>query len=170
MLAHMHAINQPIRPGHAALRQGRRSISGHAYLVTTTTFERQPWFSRWPVGAAVARELGGKRLWRDNHVHAWVLMPDHMHILLTLGRGESLSHLLARVKAVTARTARVVAQMDGHVWASAFHDHALRREEQIAIVGRYIIANPVRAGLVETPWQWPFWDTEWLHEPMTGDF
>lgn len=145
-------------------------MPGQTYLVTTTTFAQRPWFASWLVGAAVARELGGGRLWRDNHVHAWVLMPDHMHILLTLGDGESLSHLVARVKAVCARTARVVTKSDDGIWASAFHDHALRRDEQPAIAARYIIANPVRAGLVETPWQWPFWDSEWLPEPGSDDF
>ncbi len=158
------------RPGHAALRRGRCSMRGHTYLVTTTTFARRPLFAPWLEGAAVAREIGGSRLWRDNPVHAWILMPDHMHVLLTLGSGESLSHLMARVKAVSARAAAVVTKSDSRVWASAFHDHALRRDEQVAMAARYIVANPVRAGLVETPWQWPFWDSEWLPEPGSGDF
>jgi len=161
----MNQASRSSPPGHAALRRGRCSIPGQVSLVTTTTFARQPWFARWPVGAAVARELGGSRLWRDNHLHAWVLMPDHMHVLVTLGSGESLSHLMGRVKAVSARIARAVTKSDGRIWASAFHDHALRRDEQVAVAARYIIANPARAGLVETPWQWPFWDSEWLPEP-----
>ena len=156
-------------PGHAALRRGRCSVPGQAYFVTTTTVLRRPWFWRWVVGAAVAREIGGSRLWRDNHVHAWVLMPDHMHVLLTLGSGESLSHLMARVKAVSARAAAVVTKSDSRIWASAFHDHALRRDEQVAMAARYIVANPVRAGLVETPWQWPFWDSEWPPEAGSDD-
>ena len=165
----MNQTSLSSHPGHAALRRGRCSTPGQTYLVTTTTFARQPWFALWPVGAEVAREFGGRRLWRDNHVRAWVLMPDHVHILLTLGSSKPLSHLMARVKAVCARTARVVTKSDSCIWASAFHDHALRRDEQVAIVARYIIANPVRAGLVETPWLWPFWDSEWLPEPGSGD-
>lgn len=151
-------------PGHAALRRGRCAIPGQVYLATMATIARQPWFARWPVAAAVARELGARRLWRGNSPHAWVLMPDHMHILLTLGSDESLSHLMARVKAVSARTARSVMKSDDRTWANAFHDHALRRDEQVAVAAQYIIDNPVRAGLAENRWQWPFWDSEWLPE------
>ncbi|MGH8189977.1 MAG: REP-associated tyrosine transposase [Rhodanobacteraceae bacterium] len=152
-------------PGHAALRRGRCSIPGQVYLVTTTTFARQPLFARWPVGVAVAREVGGRRLWRGNQLHAWVLMPDHMHLLLTLNSDESLSHLMTRVKAVSARAARSVTKSDARIWADAFHDHALRRDEQVAVAAGYILDNPVRAGLVDDRWRWSFWDSEWLSEP-----
>jgi REP element-mobilizing transposase RayT len=91
-----------------------------------------------------------------------------MHVLVALGSGESLSHLMGRVKAVSAQIARAVTKSDCRIWASAFHDHALRRDELVAVAARYIIANPVRSGLVETPWQWPFWDSEWLPEPGSG--
>ena len=156
---HRHVLRQP---GHAALRRGRCSISGQTYLLTTTTAKRVPWLSRWRVACAVAREIGGNRLWRDNTLHAWVLMPDHMHLLVSLGPSESLPQLVARVKSVGARAARVVAPDTQPFWANAFHDHALRRDEQIETVARYIVANPVRAGLVDSPWAWPFWNSEWL--------
>jgi len=156
---HPNASTRP--PGHAALRHGRRSLSGQTCLITTTTASRRPWFARWPIAATVARELGSDRLWRDNHVNAWVLMPDHMHILLTLGASESLPHLMRRIKSVTSRQARRAAPCSQPLWADAYHDRAIRRDEDIARAARYIIANPVRAGLVETPWAWPFWDSQW---------
>lgn len=156
-------------PGHAVLRHGRRSITGQAYLVTTVTANRQPWMTSWLVARAVAREVGGRRLWRGSRVHAWVLMPDHMHVLLTLGDDESLSHLMNRVKSVSARAAHTVTESAQPVWTGAFHDHALRRDEDIAIAARYVITNPVRAGLVDTIWNWPFWDSEWLPEPGTAE-
>ncbi|HLR77950.1 MAG TPA: transposase [Burkholderiaceae bacterium] len=87
-------------------------------------------------------------------------MPDHMHILLTLGASESLPHLMRRIKSVTSRQARRAAPCSQPLWADAYHDRAIRRDEDIARA-RYIIANPVRAGLVETPWAWPFWDSQW---------
>ncbi|HEU0277230.1 MAG TPA: transposase [Rhodanobacteraceae bacterium] len=152
-------------PGHAALRRGRRSIPGQAYLLTTATASRRAWFANWPVAVAVARELGTSRLWRSHHVHAWVLMPDHLHVLVTLGNAETLPQMMGRVKAVTARSALAVVRSAAPLWAGAFHDHALRSDEQLAVAVRYIIANPVRAGLVASPGSWPFWDSEWLPEP-----
>jgi REP element-mobilizing transposase RayT len=140
-------------------------MPGQTYLVTTATASREPWFARWPVAIAVARELGGKRLWRDSHNQAWVLMPDHKHVQLTLGKSESLSHLIARVKAVSARAARTATVCRRPFWARAFHDHAVRSDEQAVAAARYIIANPVRAGLVDSLWAWSFWDSQWLPEP-----
>jgi REP element-mobilizing transposase RayT len=151
-----------MRPGHAALRRGRYSSSGQTYLVTTTTLDRRPWLTPWPVAIAVAREIGGARLWRDNHVHAWVLMPNHMHVLVTLGASESLSHLMSRVKAVTTGAAHGVTASSQPFWARAFHDRALRRNEDVRRSARYVIANPMRAGLVHAIGDWPFWDCEWL--------
>ena len=96
-------------------------------------------------------------------------MPDHMHVLLTLGQTESLSHLMARVKAVSARIAHAVMVPRSRFWSSAFHDHAIRTDEQVVAAAHYIIANPVRAGLVDTLWAWSFWDCHWLPEPGTDE-
>ena len=147
--------------GHRSLRYGRRSIAGQAYLVTTVTSGRRRVFRDWPVAAAVARELQASRLWRDHCLHAWVLMPDHLHVLVTLGKSESLERLVSRVKAVSAGTAHCAMRCSGAVWPRAFHDHAVRRDENLRAAALYVIANPVRAGLVDTVWSWPFWNTEW---------
>lgn len=156
-------------PGRAALRRGRRSIPGQTYLVTTATLDRRPWLALWPVALAVAREIGVDRLWRTHRVHAWVLMPDHKHVLLTLGGKESLSSVIRRVKAVSARAAHGVTASKLPFWAGSFHDHALRHEEDVAVAARYLVANPVRARWVDSIWQWPFWDCAWLPEPGAAD-
>jgi REP element-mobilizing transposase RayT len=50
----------------------------------------------------------------------------------------------------------------GKLWQPAFFDHALRKEENIQQVARYIVANPLRAGLVENIEDYPHWDAIWL--------
>lgn len=85
-----------------------------------------------------------------------------MHILLTLGQTESLPHLMARVKAVTAGVARKAAPLALPVWAAAFHDHALRQGEAVRSAANYVIANPVRAGLATDIGAWPYWSADWL--------
>jgi putative transposase len=50
------------------------------------------------------------------------------------------------------------------VWQRGFHDHALRKEEDIVSVARYIVANPVRDGLVRRIGDYPHWDAVWLGE------
>lgn len=149
-------------PGHRALRRGRCSLPGHAYLLTTVCADREPLFGDWPCASAVAATLAEAGLWRDARLECWVLMPDHLHALVTLG-DEALPQLACRIKAVTSGVANRVLQRQGRpVWARGYHDHALRREADLRAVARYVIANPLRAGLAETPGGYPYWDASWL--------
>lgn len=73
-----------------------------------------------------------------------------------------LSRNIGRAKALAARAwRRYVHGMP--LWAPGFHDHALRREESIVDAARYIVLNPVRAGLVRCAGDYPFWDAVWLN-------
>ena len=154
--------NAAKRPGHRALRRARCSLPGHAYLLTTVCARRAPLFRDWACASAVAATLAEARLWRGVQLECWVLMPDHLHLLVTLG-SEALPQLMRRVKAVTSGAAsRVPGSAPGPVWSRGYHDHALRREEDLRAVARYVIANPLRAGLVAAPGDWPYWDARWL--------
>lgn len=51
---------------------------------------------------------------------------------------------------------------EGALWQTAFHDHALREEEDLHEIARYVVANPLRAGLVESLLEYPHWDAVWL--------
>ncbi len=48
------------------------------------------------------------------------------------------------------------------LWQKGFHDRALRREEDLVTVARYVVANPLRAGLVEKLGDYPLWDAIWV--------
>jgi len=93
---------------------------------------------------------------------AWVLMPDHAHWLLQLGERDSLPAVVTRLKCATARTVNRTLGRQGHLWGRAFHDHALRDERKLLATARYIVANPLRAGLVARIGEYPFWNTAWL--------
>ena len=93
---------------------------------------------------------------------AWVLMPDHLHSLLQLGERDKLDAEVSRLKSASARQANRVLHRAGEVWAYAFHDHALRSDEDMQGVARYVVANPVRAGLVARVGDYPFWNAVWL--------
>ena len=149
-------------PGHHALRMGRRSLPHQVYLLTLVTQRRRRHFGHFDVAHAVARELGGRHLWRNHAVHAWVLMPDHAHLLCELAGDESLPCLVSRIKAVTATLGNSVLGRKGTFWARGYHDHALRNQENLRTAVRYLVANPLRAGLVDSPWDWPFWNSRWI--------
>jgi putative transposase len=152
----------PPHPGHAALRRGRASLPGQVYLVTFATEGRHPLFADPSLATAAARALADPRLWPASRLLCWVLMPDHWHGLLELGRLDSLEVRIGLLKSNTARVVRRQRPEVARVWARGYHDHALRAEESMQAVARYIVLNPVRAGLVRRVGEWPYWDAVWL--------
>jgi putative transposase len=138
------------------LRIGRYSEQGRIYLVTAVTKNRIPWFrDLWKARCQVCcmREAQQRGL---ADTLAYVLMPDHLHWLMSLGGVRSLSTVVGGVKSTSAHHL-------GHcIWQPGFHDHALRQEEDLVDVARYVVANPLRAGLVKSLRDYPYWDSVWL--------
>jgi putative transposase len=85
-----------------------------------------------------------------------VLMPDHVHLLLSFREMEFYAKVIGNWK-------RWVARNCGIVWQENFFEHRLRKEENLDQKGQYLINNPVRAGLVADSKEWPyFW------QPLPG--
>ena len=87
-------------------------------------------------------------------------MPDHFHGLLQLAEGENLSVIIKRLKGVSARALNN--EPGKTFWQPNFYDRALRKDENRAQVARYVVANPLRAGLVTNIGDYPHWDSVWL--------
>ncbi|WP_207883697.1 transposase [Pseudomonas sp. 30_B] len=152
----------PYVPGNRALRKGRSSIPGSVYLITVTTEHRAAVFIDFNRACVASSSFTRPSVLGRNRLLAWVLMPDHVHWLLQLGNGEDLAKSVGRMKAVSAREVRRKRGWQDAVWASAFHDRTLRREEDLVAIARYVVANPLRAGLVRAVREYPFWDAVWL--------
>lgn len=150
------------RPEHQALRKGRVSLPNHVYLITTTTVNWQRFFDEFNAGCAATRCFENTEVLGDARMLAWVLMPDHAHWLLLLGEKDELGIVVNRLKSSSSRLANRVIDRHGTLWAPACHDHALRAEEDLHNVARYIVANPLRAGLVKRIGDYPFWNAIWV--------
>jgi len=157
-----HAL--PPKAGHLALRQGRVSLIGQVYVVTTVTRHRVPWFTDFDAAAAAARCFTRTDVLRGHGMLTWVLMPDHVHWLLRVEHDEPLAALVNRLKSASARAANRPLSRHGPLWAPAFHDHAVRSDEALTAVAAYIVGNPIRAKLAARPGDYPFWDSIWLPE------
>jgi REP-associated tyrosine transposase len=145
------------------LRKGRVSIPGQIYLVTTVTHKRQPLFHDFHTGRIVVDSL--RQLEQRYRVGsmAFVVMPDHLHWLFSLGDTFNLSQVIGNLKRCSAyRINRRCGRAGMPVWQRGFHDYALRKDEDIFHVARYIVANPLRAGLVSRIGDYPLWDAKWL--------
>ncbi len=143
------------------LRKGRVEHTGMAYHVTTVTRDRIDCFASLENGRKVVREL--MVLQREGRAETlcYVLMPDHLHWLMILHEGR----LPDAVKLLKGRSARAIGTA---IWQPNYYDHAVRHDEDLQKMARYIVANPLRAGLVERIEAYPLWDAVWLDETLSG--
>jgi REP element-mobilizing transposase RayT len=145
---------------YSDLRKGRVSQSGLVYHVTTVTQNRTAYFSSLDKGREVVRQL--MKLQAEGRVETlcYVLMPDHLHWLMVLHVGE-LSEVVQLLK---GRSAHALGQA---IWQSNYFDHALRQDEDLRKMARYIVANPLRAKLVERIGDYALWDAVWLEDTLS---
>lgn len=97
---------------------------------------------------------------------AFVVMPDHVHWLIHLGR-LPLQDLMRDVKSYSGFYVKQSIQRRDEatpvvIWQTGYHDHALRKEERVQDVARYLVMNPVRAGIVKSVREYSLWDAQWL--------
>lgn len=148
-------------PRSCQLRTGRVSEPARVYLLTATVEGRETVFADFFLARLLVAEL--RSVHEDGLVDslAWTVMPDHFHWLLTLNNC-SLSTVMRRVKGRSARRIHAALGRQGKLWQYGFHDRALRREDDVLPTARYIVANPIRAGLVSRVGDYPHWDARWL--------
>ena len=149
------------KPHAVALRRGRFSESGRVYLLTAVLSEQEPLLKNFTLGRLLVAELRDAHENGLAHSLAWVVMPDHLHWLVQL-ESTTLNELMRRVKGRSARRINQRLSRTGPLWQPGFHDRALRQDEDLRAVARYVIANPVRAGLVKRVADYPLWDAVWL--------
>ncbi|KAB0483142.1 REP element-mobilizing transposase RayT [Pseudomonas reinekei] len=151
----------PDLPASNRLRIGRYAESNRIYLITTNTRDREPIFKDFNSGRAVVNQFRCAQDQGFANSLAWVVMPDHFHWLVELQQG-SLCDLMQRTKSMSTKAVNQFTGRKVTLWQKGFHDRALRREEELVKVARYIVANPLRAGLVEKLGDYPLWDAIWV--------
>ena len=132
-------------------------LGGEAFLLTCRTAHRlavfgDPVLARIALGAIrVGAEQTGAQLW------AAVVMPDHVHALVSAAPGKSALDVGACFKRLTTLSAREQG-VSGAIWQRRIHDRGVRTafEGNMEAAVRYVLENPVRADLVE---DW----SEWQH-------
>ena len=94
---------------------------------------------------------------RDYHLDCFTIMPNHVHMVFTLlPGGPDMAAIMHRIKGFTASKANSLLGRKGPFWQGESFDHVVRSQSALLKTVRYILENPVKAGLV-TRWQdWPF--------------
>jgi REP element-mobilizing transposase RayT len=157
----MNIPTSPVTPHAHDLRKGRFSEPGNTYLLTAVVHKRRPIFTDWSIGRLLVAELRATEEDGLAESQAWVVMPDHLHWLITLQTG-TISRLMQRIKGRSAISINHLLCNQGQLWQKGFHDRAIRKEEDLQAIARYVVANPLRANLVDKIGDYPLWDAIWL--------
>lgn len=146
-----------MHPPRVSRAKGFTYVGMHRYFVTICTAKRFPAFTSEAVVDPIrsiflqlAEEIGFA-------VVAYCFMPDHLHVLVE-GTSEAadLPQFISRAKQSTGY--RFKKQFGQQLWQVGYYDRVLRDGEATLAVARYLVENPVRAGLVADPMAYPFLD------------
>ncbi|QQS46070.1 MAG: transposase [Acidobacteriota bacterium] len=107
----------------------------------------------------IARTVENALLFHDNQryrLHAWVIMPNHVHTLFTPMPEFTLSQILHTWKSFTALQCNRILVRKGEFWQRESYDRYIRNGKHFAKAQEYIENNPVKAGLCPLPedWRW----------------
>jgi putative DNA methylase len=87
---------------------------------------------------------------------AWVVMPNHVHLITTPVPGKRLAKIMQSLKSFTANEANKLLGREGTFWMPDYFDRYIRNEKHFARAIEYVENNPVKAGLCQRPEGWPF--------------
>lgn len=86
------------------------------------------------------------------HLHAWCVMPNHVHVLLTLAGERLPTEVAGSWKKFSSRRINVLAQRSGQFWQEEGFDHLVRGPHSFNRIAQYIWDNPAKANLGDWPW------------------
>jgi putative transposase len=137
-------------------RIARRVRQAGVYFVTTDTWQKHPLFINTDLANIVIEQILGCRDRGFYKLHAFVLMPDHLHILLTPGDTSTVEKAMQMIKGGSAHKMGLERPQKFPVWHAGFHDRWMRDAEEYWGSKQYIEQNPIKAKLVERPEDYPF--------------
>ena len=127
----------------------------HAYFLTICARHGTP-FGDPALNREIIASLHWLRERRRLMVYAYCLMPDHLHLLVRLvDQRQPLGRVIGAFKSWTTRQSWQL-EYDGQLWQPRFYDHIVRKSEAGERIVGYILANPVRKGLVEEASGYPW--------------
>ena len=126
----------------------------YRYFLTFSTMRRRPVFRDERMSSVTLMQLRRTARLEGFAVLAYCLMPDHVHLLVE-GRTDA-ADFRTFVRRAKQRSGQVYAHETGErLWQDGYFERVLRNDTDVREVARYIVWNPVRAGLARTPQEYP---------------
>jgi putative transposase len=133
--------------------RGRTSES--TYFITADCWEKKRLLQSERMANLLIDVLYHYRAQKKYLLHEFVVMPHHIHLLIT-PTDSTLERTMQLIKGGFSFRAGKEFSMKAEIWQTSFHDRRVRDAEEYAQFRRYIHDNPVKAGLASTPEQWPY--------------
>jgi putative transposase len=144
-------------------------VPGGTFFLTIVTFERRQIFNQPQECRILGKAVNQVRGDYPFSLDAWVLMPDHLHVIWTLPKGDiNYGKRVGLVKAYFSKAARTWFHDESKmnpsrrdrrettIWQRRFWEHTIRDEEDLARHFDYLHYNPVKHGLVQRVRDWPY--------------
>ena len=139
------------------LRTGRHSIPGTYYHIVIVTNKRRRILSDNKVASVIFQTFDWMEAEKRLEWICIMVMPDHVHAVIRLGEEQTLAKVLHSIKRYTAREINKQLSTAGAFWQKGYTDWGIRDDAAFNDSIRYCYANPVRAGIVEVPRDYPYW-------------
>jgi len=130
--------------------------SRQTHFVTFSCYLRLPKLVDAPVCDLFLETLEQMRVQFQLSVYAFVVMPEHVHLLLSEPGVDSLAEALHWLKLTYSKRVRSRVACEGAFWQKRYFDLNVRNHRQFMEKVRYIHRNPVKRGLCASPDQWPW--------------
>jgi putative transposase len=131
-------------------------MPGCTYFVTTKTWENRAIFQVNENAEILIRSMLEYRNQGAYALHEFVVMPNHLHLLLTPNSNASLEKALQLIKGGSSFQIHRIRESKIKIWNSGFHEATVRNSADFEIRREYIRLNPVKRGLVERPEDYAF--------------
>src|SRR5579863_3578449 len=137
-------------------RLTHRTSPGWTYFVTTKAWQNMAVFQVHETAEIVIRKILEYRDRGNFLLHEFVLMPDHLHLLLTPSETVSLEKAMQLIKGGSSHEIHIIRGGKMQIWQSGFHESRVAGFGDYRVKADYIRFNPVAAKLVERPEDWRF--------------
>ncbi len=148
----------------------RSTQEGGCYFFTVVTYQRRPFLINPDARLALRQSIADTRSTYPFNIDAWVLLPDHMHCIWTLPRGDvAYSKRWGLIKAGTSRRlneagfsfdhqaiSSAANKRESGFWQRRFWEHLIQDQTDLQKHLDYIHFNPTKHGLVDQPKDWPY--------------
>jgi putative transposase len=133
-----------------------RTAPGASYFVTTKCWQGRHIFQAVEIAEILIETMMHYRDKRTYLLHEFVVMPDHLHLLLTPSATTSLEKAIQLIKGGSSHAIHKQRGQKLEIWQEGFYDWTVRDVHDWETKVEYIRMNPVRARLTEQPGDWPY--------------